>query len=199
MAKIIGITGGVGAGKSAVLCYLSQAYGYSVIQADQVAHEVKEKGTPCYEALVELLGEDILDGEGQINRCKMADVIFKEPDKLRQVNELIHPAVQEVLLQAMAEEDGAYLFIEAALLIESGYLPYLDELWYIYADEEVRRKRLEQDRGYSIHKTDDIFASQLTDEEYRSYKPVVIDNSQARENAFHQIDKILEGCYEAER
>ncbi len=192
MAKIIGITGGVGAGKSVVLNYLSQVYGYSVIQADQVAHEVKEKGTPCYEALVELLGENILDGEGQINRGKMADVIFKEPDKLRQVNTLIHPAVQEVLLRSMEEEAGEYLFIEAALLIESGYLPYLDELWYIYADEAVRRKRLEQDRGYSTHKINDIFASQLVDEEYRSYKPVVIDNSQERERTFHQIDELLE-------
>lgn len=191
MAKVIGITGGVGSGKSLVIDYLEKTYAHTIIKADEVAHLVKEKGESCYDSLVELLGEEVLDSNREINRKKMAERIFCDKQLLKQVNEIIHPAVKKYILEAIEEEKGAYLFIEAALLIEDGYLPYLDKLWYIYAEEDIRMKRLMDTRGYSKEKVQHIYKMQLQEEEYRKYSDYIIDNSTTTERLFEQIEGIM--------
>ena len=84
-----------------------------------------------------------------------------------------------------------FLFIEAALLIECGYDKIVDELWYIYADKEVRRQRLKESRGYSDEKIDNIFKNQLSEDKFRSHCKVVIDNSGTLEDTCKQIDRAL--------
>lgn len=111
------------------------------------------------------------------------------------VNAIVHPAVKKRILEMMADEErrgvNDYFFIEAALLIEDHYDTIVDELWYIYADEKVRRKRLKDSRGYSDRKTDDIMDSQSSDEVFRSYCSVVIDNSGSIEDTKRQLERIL--------
>ena len=123
--KVIGITGGVGAGKSEVLAFLSKHYNCRVIMADRVAHQLEEPGGRCYEPLLALLGSDVLTLDGRIDRQKMAARIFGDSLMLQQVNAIVHPAVKEYLLEQIAQERAAkkfaYLFIEAALLLEEGY------------------------------------------------------------------------------
>ena len=193
--KVIGITGGVGAGKSAMLTYLAENYNCKIIMADEVAHFVKEPGTSCYEKLVLLLSEEILNEDGTIHKAKMAEKIFASEDILEQVNEIIHPAVKEWILREIEKESERneldFLFIEAALLIEDGYLYIVDEMWYIYAREEVRRARLKASRNYSDEKIDAIMESQLSEEEFRKNCSVVIDNSDSLMWAYEQIDKKL--------
>lgn len=193
--RVIGITGGVGAGKTAVLSYISEKYNCRVLLADEAAHQVKEPGQPCYEKLVALLTEEILDEDGRINKQKMAEKIFASEELLTKVNELIHPAVKELILDAITEEKQKgqhdFFFVEAALLIENGYLEILDEIWYIYAREEVRRKRLKEARNYTDEKIDAIMAKQLTEEEFRKYCSVVIDNSDSLTASQKQIDRKL--------
>lgn len=193
--KVIGITGGVGAGKTAVLSYISEKYNCRVLLADEAAHLVKEPGQPCYQKLVELLSEDILNKDGTIHKRKMAEKIFASQALLKKVNELIHPAVKELILHTIEEErrkkEHDFLFVEAALLIENGYLEILDEIWYIYAREEIRRKRLKATRGYTDEKISAIMAQQLKEEEFRKYCSVVIDNSGSRTEAYEQIDRKL--------
>ncbi|MFI3201676.1 MAG: dephospho-CoA kinase [Eubacteriales bacterium] len=191
MAKVIGITGGIGAGKSLVIEYLKNTYSYTIIKADEVAHLVKEKGQCCYEPLIALLGEEVLQSNGEINREKMATMIFQDPVLLKKVNELIHPAVKEMILNAIQKETGAYIIIEAALLIEDGYLSYLDELWYIYASEQVRKNRLMKTRGYEQEKIYKIFQTQLAEELYKEHSDYVIDNSTTQAALFAQIDDIM--------
>lgn len=106
----------------------------------------------------------------------------------------MHPAVKEYVLNAVkeAKKEGIFMLVlEAALLIEEGYGEICDELWYIYASEEVRRKRLKSSRGYSDEKIDSIFASQLKEAEYRRHCKGVIDNDGDIENTIASINKAL--------
>lgn len=195
--RLIGITGGVGAGKSSILEYIRVHYRCRIYLADEVAHEVKKPGQPCYQALVALLGQEILEENGEIHKGRMAEKIFQDASLLEQVNAIVHPAVQAYLLERIREarEDGGVelFFIEAALLIECGYRSIVDEMWYIYTREEVRRRRLEESRGYSEEKIDRIMSSQLTEKEFRSGSDFVIDNSGTPEESFRQIRVKLEG------
>ena len=194
--RFIGITGGVGAGKSKLLAYIKKHYLCEIYLADEVAHLVKAKGTSCYEMLINLLGEGILQEDGEIDRGAMAERIFGDEVLLEQVNAIIHPAVQEYLLQRLAEArnnpEVELFFVEAALLIEAGYKELADELWYVYAGEAVRRERLAESRQYSPEKIANIMENQLSEEQFREHCDFVIDNSGRLEDSFCQIDKKLE-------
>lgn len=194
--KFIGITGGVGAGKSEILKYIKRHYKCEIYLADEAAHEVKKAGTECFDRLVTLLGSDIVDDDGEINKAVMADKIFGDEELLRQVNEIVHPAVKDYLMAkyeaALENPDIELFFVEAALLIEAGYKELVDEMWYIYADSNVRRKRLMYSRGYSEEKIQNIMDNQLTEEEFREACDFVIDNSGLLADSYRQIDKKLE-------
>ena len=195
--KIIGITGGVGAGKSEILSFIRGNYSCEIYLADEVAHKIKEKGEPCYEQLVTLLGREILDEDGQINKLKMAAIIFGDEKILKKVNEIIHPGVKEYILarirEAKEKQEVKLFFIEAALLIEAGYQEIVDELWYIYADKDVRIKRLQEHRGYSREKIDQIMNNQLSEEIFFKTCDFVIDNSGKIEDSYNQIQNKLRG------
>ena len=193
--NIIGVTGGVGAGKSTVLKYISDNYNCKVVFSDDVANEIKKKGYPAYDELVRVLGQEILGEDGEIDKAKMATAIFGDAKKLEKVNKILHPAVNTFIINIVDEERLKnridFVFVEAALLIENGYKNIVDELWYIYADEDTRRDRLKDTRSYSDEKIDGIFAQQLNDETYRLNADFVIDNSKDLESASEQINSKL--------
>jgi len=195
--RLIGVTGGVGAGKSSILEYISKHYKCRIYLADEVAHLVKEKGENCYYRLLELLGEEVLETEsGQIDKKKMAAMIFRDDELLEKVNAIVHPEVRLYLEKRVEEAENnpeiELLFIEAALLIETGYKDMVDEMWYIYANEEVRRKRLKESRGYSDEKITQIMEAQLSEEEFRLSCDFVIDNSDTLRKSYKQIKNKLE-------
>lgn len=179
--NIIGITGGVGAGKTTVLEYIKEKYNCRVVYSDDVANEIKMKGYPAYDELIRLLGMEILGPDDEIDRNKMAQAIFGDEKKLKAVNNILHPAVNQYIINIIDEERLRgrldFVFVEAALLIENGYEDIVDELWYVYASEDVRRERLKASRGYSDEKIDNIFAGQLSEESFREHCDFVLDNS----------------------
>ena len=189
--RLIGVTGGVGAGKSQILSYIKVHYKCSIYLADEVAHLVKRKGEACYYELVELLGNDVLQEDGEINKTAMASKIFADEDLLERVNEIVHPQVRIYLenrvKEARESNEIELMFIEAALLIEAGYKGMVDELWYIYADEDVRKNRLIQSRGYSEEKIAQIMEAQLSEETFRKECDFVIDNSGTLADSYRQI------------
>ena len=216
--KFIGITGGVGAGKSAILSYLAQKPHTKVMLADEIAHELMNPGTDCYWKIVEKFrGEDIFCGElssktdlseqasvlplsvfddmRPFDRGKLAQVIFSNQKTREMMNAIVHPAVKEYVRKQYEKErklgQTKLLILEAALLIEEKYDEICDELWYIYTSEENRRKRLVESRGYSQEKIDNIFKSQLSEKEFRKFTQVTIDNNGNLEETYKQIENAL--------
>lgn len=196
--KVIGITGGVGAGKSEILKLLEDMCKCVVIRADELAKSLEKKGEVCYEPLLELLGTDIIDDTTlEIIPSKMAAKIFEYSDNniLEKVNGIIHPEVKKRILELIDYEKqkgiNDYFFIEAALLIEDHYDVICDEFWYVYSTEEVRIKRLKETRGYSEEKIRNIFASQLDDNDFRKACRHIIDNSNTLEESKKQLSKLL--------
>lgn len=194
--KIIGITGGVGCGKSEIIRHIMKNYNCFVIFADDVAKKLQEKGNLCYDKIVALLGDDILNGDKEIDKAKMAAKIFADEELLLKVNGIIHPAVYDFVKEKITEykKNRAidFFIIEAALLIECGYGKIVDEMWYVYTKEEIRRERLKKSRGYSDEKISQIFSSQLSHEEFRSASSFMIDNNDLIEITRKQIDDKLE-------
>lgn len=189
----IGITGGVGAGKSQILSYIEENYNSKVVRADEVAHLLEEPGHTCYDRIVTFLGKDILQENGLIDKKKMAAVIFSDKDKLAGVNAIIHPEVKKYFIEFMQKEKEAgeidFLFIEAALLIEEHYDEIVDEMWYIHTDVEIRSKRLAESRQYSAEKIADIMRGQLSEEEFRKHCNVAIINNGDLEETYKQINE----------
>ena len=163
--KTIGITGGVGSGKSEVLRFLEETYGAVVCEADKMAHSLQAYGTYCYEKIVEYFGEEILT-----------------------------PEVKKCFLKQMEEEgrrETPLLIIEAALLLEEHYEEICDELWYIYTEKDIRICRLKEARGYTEERCEEIMQNQNPDEVFRAKCDRVIDNSGSFEDTKRQIEEIL--------
>lgn len=198
--KVIGITGGVGAGKSSILNYIKDNYRAEIIIADDLAKSLCQKGEMCFGPLVNLLGEEVIGADGEIDRTKMASMIFDNDFLREKVNLIIHPSVKKYIcdriehLRESRELD--FLFIEAALLIEDGYKEIVDEMWYIYTDVSVRRARLKESRGYSDAKIDSILKSQLSDSDFRANSDFVIDNSKSPMESYKQIRERLGEAYD---
>ena len=111
--KLIGVTGGVGAGKSQVLGYIRDTYKARILLADEAANDLKKPGMPCYEPVIATLGRQILREDGTINNKKMAEAIFASPEKLAQINAIIHPVVSQDFQQWVHPSGGAYLYYAA--------------------------------------------------------------------------------------
>ena len=190
---IIGITGGVGCGKSTVLDILYKDYDALVIEADKVAHKLMGKGEAIYNAEREHFGDRILSDNRDIDRKKLAEIIFSDEKELEWVNSLVHPKVKEYIMDAIKKnKDRPYIIIEAALLIEAGYTDICDKIWYIYTDKDTRIQRLLDNRGYTREKSEEIIANQLEDRIYREHSDYVIDNSNDIEDTKRQINMIME-------
>lgn len=192
---IIGVTGGVGAGKTKVLTYIKENYNAKILIADEIANNLKKPGEKCYNSLIHLLGHDIIATDGQIDNAKMAALVFANTQLLARVNELLHPAVKEKILEIICEErclqQYDFVLIEAALLIDAGFTDLLDQLWYIHSDPMVRKERLFVGRGYSESKTLQIMNHQLKEEQFREACDVVIDNSKELSDTYLQINEKL--------
>ncbi len=193
--QVIGITGGVGAGKSAILEYLEENYKVKVLVADRIAQALMDPDTDCYQKLMKFLPVEVYNEDETINRIALADKIFRSEELRHRVNRVVHPAVKEYILEQIEEQRDMgvldFVVIEGALLIEDRYDKICDELWYVYASEELRRKRLMRARGYSKEKIQQIFASQLSDRMYRRSCQVVIDNNGTREETFYQVAQVI--------
>ncbi len=193
--RVIGITGGAGAGKSTVLDFLGTLPGVRVVQADKAGHLLMEPGTEIFQKIREHFGEGILTEEGKIHRPALADMVFADPKELFWLNGVIHPAVKAWIRKEIekAEKSGKFrLFvIEAALLIEDRYEELCEEFWYVYAEPELRRERLKASRGYSDKRIDAIFANQNPDAVFRARCQEVIDNGNCLEDTVEQVKRLL--------
>lgn len=193
VTRILGITGGVGAGKTTVLSYLAGKYQARILELDQVAKELQQPGAVCYEPMIELFGSQVLDKTGNFDRKKIAELVFNRRDLLKRLNDIVHPQVRREAdrrISLWRQERCPLIVLEAALLLEEQYQQSCDEVWYIYASEETRRRRLALNRGYSQEKITKMMASQKPDAFFREHCQFLVDNSSdSVENTYEQIDK----------
>ena len=186
----IGITGGVGAGKSTVLDFLEQEYQAYVMKADEIGHLVMEPGQSCYEPVIALFGKQVIKNDKTIDRRQVSDVVFSHPDMLEKLNHIIHPAVKEYIRRQLAlkkEEGQRICVVEAALLLEDHYEEFCDTVWYIHTDSEIRIRRLMESRGYTREKSMSIIASQAPEEFFRMHTDYVVTNNTDLEDTWQQI------------
>ena len=191
---VLGITGGVGAGKSMVLTHLKEKYSAYVLEADALAKRLMEPGEPLFDAVVSAFGEEILT-DGAIDRQRMAGLVFSDADKLECLNAIVHPGVKKYILRDIEEKktDGhvKLYVIEAALLIQDGYDEICDELWYIHADEDTRVARIMESRGYSKERCEGMLKSQPDAAYFQVHTACTIDNSRDFSDTAAQIRKRL--------
>ena len=190
--RTIGITGGVGAGKSTVLTFLKEKYHAFVIQADEVGHIVMEPGEECYQPVTNLFGKASLKSDKTIDRKYISDVVFGKPDMLAQLNGIIHPAVKRYILKTLEEqkEKGCRLcIVEAALLLEEHYEEFCDAVWYVHTDTEIRIQRLIESRGYSREKAQSIIARQASEDFFRTHADYMITNNGDLDVTWQQIEE----------
>ncbi len=188
--KVISITGGVGSGKSEVLKILEQEFGARILVADQIAHQLMEPETEGYRQVVKALGDSFLGADGQIDRKKLADLIFRDPEAVKTMNGIIHPMVWQEIQDAIREESRELVVVEAALFDEE-HNAMFDEIWYVYTSWENRIRRLMASRGYTEKKCRDIMANQASEEEYRKLADRVLDNNGPVEEIRSQLSRFL--------
>ncbi len=189
---VIGITGGIGSGKSRVCRYLEEQHHAAVFMADDIGHEVMEPDGCAYPALRDLLGEELFLPDGRIDRKKTGDKAFRDPVLLQKMNGIIHPAVHETILSgiAAAQEEGRELaVIEAALLIEADYRDVCREYWFVHTDREIRMERLLASRDLTREKAEDIMDKQLPDDVFRENCEFELENGTDFEKTARQIDE----------
>lgn len=190
--KIIGITGGVGAGKSTVLDHLEKQYNACVLQADKIGHLVMEPGGICYGQVIALFGKQIIKNDKTIDRKMVSDVVFAHEEMRQKLDDIIHPAVKSYILDKIEEQKKAgctLMIVEAALLLEDHYDAFCDKVWYIHTDQEIRIERLMSSRGYTGEKAENIIARQATEGFFREHADYIIQNNGDLDETWRQIEE----------
>ena len=187
---VLGLTGGVGAGKSRILDLFSHDYGAQVIQADLVARKLEDPGQPGLTGLVSLFGTGILQKDGTLDRKGFADRIFGNPEALKRVNALIHPLTWNEIKRQIRESSAELIVVEAALFDERSR-EVCQYLLYVDTQDEIRIQRLMENRGYSREKCLDIMKNQADRNDFLKLADFVIDNSGSLEESRLQIRRIL--------
>lgn len=191
--RVIGLTGGIAAGKSTVSEALRES-GAVVIDADKVGHEAYRPGTETHAALVEAFGEQIRADDGEIDRRKLGAIVFADPEQRRRLQDIVWPRMKEMMRGQLAElsAKGTELaVIEAAVLFEAGWQDLMDEIWVVQVPEEIAMQRLMTRNGFSAQDAQSRIRAQLTNEERARHADVIIDNSGTVEDVRKQVREFL--------
>jgi len=191
--RVIGLTGGIAAGKSTVSEALREA-GAAVIDADKVGHEAYLPGTETHAALVEAFGQEIVAESGEIDRRKLGAIVFADPAQRDRLQAIVWPRMKEMMrarLGELAAQGMELAVIEAAVLIEASWQDLTDEIWVVQVPETVARERLMARNGLSADDANARIRAQLTNEERARHADAIIDNSGSVEHAREQVKKAL--------
>ncbi len=196
---VVGLTGGIASGKSTVSRFLSDA-GALIIDADQIARKVVEKGAPAYFDIVDHFGEEILLTNGTIDRKRLGDLIFNDAGKKALLNTIVHPRVNERTEQMLShfarKSPGAVIVLDIPLLFEAGREKGLAETIVVYVPEAVQLERLMKRDGIDEKAAMARIRSQMPIEEKRKKATIVIDNGKDVEATRHQALAIYQGLKE---
>jgi dephospho-CoA kinase len=175
--RIIGLTGGIGSGKSTVAHFLEEL-GATVLNFDEIGHEVQKKHTETYDNLVDAFGKDILAQNDEIDRFKLGRVVFNDKKALKRLNAIVHPAIDSFAANKISEfrQNGVkVLVVDAAAILDTGKRAMVDEIWITIAPKETIIKRLHERSGYTQKESEERINSQISDNERIKNADVVIN------------------------
>ncbi len=191
--RTIGLTGGIGSGKSTVSQILTDL-GAFVIDADTVGHEIYLPGKAAWQQVTAAFGQDILAEDQTIDRKKLGAIVFSSAAALKQLNTIVHPIMfTEIEQRIQAKRDKGFtspIVVEAAILIEANWLPLADDVWVVVTDKSAVIERVAEQRGMAAKDTEARIANQLSNEERLKHATVVIHNDGSLEDLQQHIQQV---------
>jgi dephospho-CoA kinase len=192
---VIGLTGGIGSGKTTVSDML-RAKGAEVLHADLVGHEVYRPGTAVWDALVTAFGREVVTADGEIDRRTLGGMVFADPEARRRLNAITHPPMRRLMaerLDQLRRQGVRVAVLEAALLIEAAWVDLTDEVWLTLVPPLVAAQRLMARSGLSREEAEARISSQLSNEERLAHADVVIDTDCSLAEVARRVDELWEG------
>jgi len=189
---VIGLTGGIASGKSAVARILSDL-GAKIIDADKVGHKALRAHDDTKQKLVDTFGKDIIGQDGEIDRSKLAEIVFNKPESLEKLNRIMHPVIRKMVeqeIKAMRDTAVEVTVLEAALLIEAGWTDLVNETWVALAQEATVMARLCSQRGLTEKQAKIRINSQMPIDKRAEYADVVIENDSDLETLRNRVEKL---------
>lgn len=191
--RIIGLTGGIGCGKSTAAKILREL-GAEVLDADVIGHQVYRQGTSGFRALVAEFGPEIVGQDGEVDRKRLGAIVFSDPARLEQLNHIVHPlirsAIESRIEQGRREGRAPATVVEAAILLEAGWRDLVDEVWVVSSGRDQVVERLEEQRGLSRSATQARIAQQMSDADRRAAGDVVIENGDSIADLRRQVEAL---------
>ena len=175
---VIGLTGGIGTGKSAVSQILRDL-GAAFIDADKLGHEAYQPHTAAWQEVVETFGQEVLQPSGEVDRKKLGAIVFSDPAELAKLNAIMHPKMAEMAkqeIQRLETQGARVVVLEAAVLIEANWTPLVDEVWVTVAPEDAVVQRIQARNGLPEEAIRSRIRSQLSQEERIRYAQAAINN-----------------------
>lgn len=193
--RVIGLTGGVGSGKSYVAHYLAKYGQMELLVADELGHMAMEAGTESFRQILARFGEQILREDGSLDRGKIAEIVFRDSVAMEDLNGIIHPVVKSYIADYIRErrDRSGTILLESAILYESCCDSFCDEVWYVHVPEKLRICRLCADRGYTEEKAKAIIARQQPEEFFRRHADRIIENIGTKQD----LERVLESMIPA--
>ncbi|MEI6132362.1 MAG: dephospho-CoA kinase [Bacillota bacterium] len=191
--KILGLTGGIGSGKSTVAGIL-KAHGFEIIDADEISKTLTSQKGPLLDELTQTLGQGILDSAGNFDRKKTADLVFGDTVALDKLQTILHRHILAQMkseIQMLKEKGIGSIALDVPLPVREGFLDLCDEVWVVSADEEVRIARLMASRGYTREECVKRMSNQLSPKDYLALADVVIDNNGDEKKLQSAINRAL--------
>ena len=194
--RIIGLTGGIACGKSSVADFFRER-GVPVIDADQLAREAVQPGSPALEQIAALFGTDLLTADGELDRGRMGALVFADAEKRKQLEGILHPQIRRLADERIAQAvttGHCRLIYMAPLLIEAGVSDRVDEIWVVTVTDEIQLSRLMARDSLSREQAQQRVASQMPLAEKTGHGKIIIDNSGTPQ----QTERLLEAIWTAE-
>jgi dephospho-CoA kinase len=192
---IVGLTGGVASGKTAVSKILSEEGAY-IIDADQIARELVQPHTPLWSELIRVFGKKILDQDGSMHRKKLAAIVFSDPQQRNLLNQMMHPRIKEEIdrrVEGIGQKDPeAIVVIDAALLVELGYHREMDKLIVVASTVRQQIERLKEREGASEEEARKILSSQMILDEKLKVADFVIPNEGSLEETRRMAKEVFQ-------
>jgi len=191
--KTVGLTGGIGSGKSTAAKILAE-FGAYVIDADQVGHECYRPGSVGWQQIVDAFGDDVVAPDGQIDRKRLGTIVFADAVQLARLNQIVHPLISRAIRDRIASTRAAGvrspIVVEAAVLIEANWRPLVDEVWVVRASRDAVFARVRAQRGLGPQAIQARIDKQISDDTRCRHADVVIDNSGTVEELRTELKRV---------